>query len=339
MSLHGPTPPIPDVDPSVTPALPLERLVDEIDHTPEPGPAATLLRITERPLQIGRLVLDECGHPLDVLLGFTAPASWAAIGLRCQGHAYDLGPAARSSPAADGSPPPLPPPPPPAAPAPAAAPDERVAPVPVVVTMLLDRAGRGAGALRRGAVVTRLDGPPEGVVGDACRRALGLPTRPPPPSTTDLWLRVWLDRLVEETMSTDDAGRFTSWEAVAARHPAAPGQPTALRANPRSTREPVVTADPYVLADATLQLAAVWPWSRLRDDPEVVDTAQPPAPAHLTRWMDDGMFARWVLSDVVDLPLLAATVTDLLPPKVTAAIAETVTLAGAVWPTATGAGR
>jgi hypothetical protein len=337
MSLHGPTPPTPDVGPFLAPALPLERLVDEIDLTPEPAPTATLLRITERPLQVGRLVLDECGHPLDVLLGFTAPASWSAIGLRCQGHAYDLGPAARSSP--DDVAPPAPPVPPVPPGAPATAPDERVEPVPVVVTMLLDRAGRGAGALRRGVVVTRLDGPPEGVVGDACRRALGLPTRPPPPSTTDLWLRVWLDRLVEETMSTDDAGRFASWEAVAARHPAAPGQPTALRANPRSTREPAVVADPYVLADATRQLAAIWPWARLRDDPEVVDTAQPPLPAHLARWMDDGMFARWMLSDLIGLPLLATTVTALLPPAISAAIAETVTQAGVVWPTAPEAGR
>jgi hypothetical protein len=329
MSLSGSFPPAPHLDPALAAPLPLEHLVDEVDLTPDPTPAATVLRVTERPLQVGRLLLDDAAHPLDLLLGFTAPASWAAIGLRCQGHAYDLSQGARSSPDE------RPPCPDPAA----AASDELVEPIPVVVTVLLDRAGRGAGALRRGGSVTRLDGPPEGVVGDACRRALGLPTRPPPPSTADLWLRVWLDRLVEASVFADDAARFASWPAVAALHPAAPGQPTSPRANPRSTREPAITAEPFVLADATLQLAAVWPWSRLRADPEVVDNGQPPLPGHLTRWMDDGMFARWVLSDLVALDVLAATVTNLLPPAVTAAVAETVTLAGSAWPASTEAER
>jgi hypothetical protein len=335
MSLPGPPPPAPDVDPALAAPLPLERLVDEIDLAPDPASDATVLRVTERPLEVGHLQLGGGGHPLDVLLGFTAPASWAAIGLRCQGHAYDLGAASRPSsggvapPGDDAA----------STPAATATADDRVEAVPVVVTVLLDRAGRGAGALRRGVSVTRLDGPPEGVVGDACRRALGLPTRPPPPSTTDLWLRIWLDRLVEATVFTDDAGRFASWAAVAACHPAAPGQPTAPRANPRSTREPGLTADPLMLADATQQLAALWPWSRLRHDPELVDTARPPLPLQLTRWMDDGMFARWVLSDIVGLPLLASTVTALLPPAITAAIAETVTLAGGAWPQPDGAGR
>ena len=90
MSLPGSTPPVPDVGPAPTGALPLEHLVDEVDRTHPPGPHPTVLRVTERPLQVGRLLLDDGGHPLDVLLGFTAPPTWAAIGLRCQGHAYDL---------------------------------------------------------------------------------------------------------------------------------------------------------------------------------------------------------------------------------------------------------
>lgn len=319
-------PPFTDVPPRPAGALPLERLVDEIDHTHDPTPHATVLRVTDGPLQVGRLLLGEGSHPLDLLLGFTAPPDWAAIGLRCQGHAYDL---VDDGSATD------PPPSPPADDRPAPGRrrgDERVEPVPVVVTVLLDRTGHGAGALRRGAAVTRLDGPPEGVVGDACRRALDLPTRPPPPSTVDLWLRIWLDRLVEAMVFADDGGRFTTWAAVAALHPAAPGQPTSPRANPRSTRRPPFTDDPYLLADATLQAAALWPWSRLRLDPEVVDTAQPPLPRHLAGWMDDGMFARWVLADLVALDVLATTVEVLLPPAIVAAIAETVTTAGSAWP-------
>jgi hypothetical protein len=343
MSLHGSTA-RPAAHPTAPPtSLPLERLVDEVDRTHPPEPHASILRVTERPLQVGRLLLDDGGHPLDLLLGFTAPPGWAAIGLRCLGHAYDLvdepppaagpiGPTEAPEPAE-----PITPTAPaePAAPDPPGGPpepDQRVVPVPVVVTVLLDRTGHGAGTLRRGDAVTRLDGPPEGVVGDACRRALGLPTRPPPSSTVDLWLRIWLDRLIETTIFADDAGRLTSWSTVAAEHPAAPGQPTSPRANARSTRQPAITDDPYALADATLQLADLWPWSRLRHDPDLVDTAQAPLPRHLTEWMDDGMFARWVLSDLVALDTLASAIDDLLPPAVSAAIAETVTTAGGKWP-------
>ena len=44
------------------------------------------------------------------------------------------------------------------------------------------------------------------------------------------------------------------------------------------------------------------------------------------------MFARWVLSDLVALDTLASAIDDLLPPAVSAAIAETVTTAGGKWP-------
>jgi hypothetical protein len=326
MPLPGPPPPATDARPTATTALPLERLVDEIDRRHDSTLHATVLRVTERPLQVGRLLLGDGSHPLDLLLGLTAPPGWAGIGLRCQGHAYDLAVDPRAS--SDQPPPDL------RAPSGPPAPDERVEPIAVVVTVLLDRTGHGAGLLRRGAATTRLDGPPEGVVGDACRRALGLPTGPPPPSTTDLWLRIWLDRLVEAVVFADDGGRFTSWAAVAALHPAAPGQATSPRANTRSTRQPPLVDDPYLLADATLQMAALWPWSRLRLDPELVDTAQPPLPGHLAGWMDDGMFARWVLSDLVALDVLASTVEALLPPAIAAAVAETVTTAGGSWPAA-----
>ena len=198
--------------------------------------------------------------------------------------------------------------------------------------MLVDRTGQGTGALRRGDVVTRLDGPPEGVVGDTCRRAPRA-AHPPAPADHDRPVAARLARpRRRDDRLADDAGELASWPAVAALHPAAPGQHTSLRANPRSTREPPITANPYLLADATLQLAAVWPWSRLRLDPEVVDTAQPPLPRQLAEWMDDGMFARWVLSDLVALDDARVDRRRPAAPGDGAAIAETVTTAGGTWP-------
>jgi hypothetical protein len=81
-----------------------------------------------------------------------------------------------------------------------------------------------------------------------------------------------------------------------------------------------------------VQLAAGWPWQRLRDDPEVIDTARPPMSRHLAQWMDDGMFARWLLNDTADLGRLSTPLSRLLPGPVVAGIAETVTTLGFAWP-------
>jgi hypothetical protein len=47
--------------------------------------------------------------------------------------------------------------------------------------------------------------------------------------------------------------------------------------------------------------------------------------------MDDGMFARWVLADMVDLPVLARSLDERLPGQLVTAIAETVVIAGLPW--------
>jgi hypothetical protein len=170
------------------------------------------------------------------------------------------------------------------------------------------------------------------MVGDACLRALGLPTPPPPDTTVELWVRLWLDRLLDVIAFDDESTWPRTWNAVAALHPAAPGQPTSPLANRRSTRAASALSDGSTLADATVQLAAAWPWSRLRADPEVIDTARPPLSRHLAGWMDDGMFARWLVDATDDIGPLSTPLSRLLPAPVVAGIAETVTTLGFAWP-------
>ena len=81
-------------------------------------------------------------HPLDVLLGFVAPAHWRAIGVSCSGVSRRL----------DGTP---------------SDPDA------VMVTALLDRSGDVASVIRRGDDVTVMPAPLEGAVVDACRPLQG----------------------------------------------------------------------------------------------------------------------------------------------------------------------
>jgi hypothetical protein len=290
--------------------LPLAHLVTLVDATATPPDAGdgALLRVSGHPPQVGLLGLGG-DHPLEMLLGFTAPAQWQAVGIHCRARAYDVGP-----------------------------PDDTTGPhattaagndsQPVVVTVLVDRSGHARGLLRRGPLATRLAGVPEGAVGDACCRALGLPTPAPPPSTVELWLRIWLDRVVEVAAFAGETDRLPSWEAVAALHPAAPVRPGGVTPRPDLDVGDVGLADPEALAETTHMLARAWPWDRLRRDPDVVDTARPPLPRTVTSWMDDGMFARWVLADVPGLGALSRSATALLPPPVVSAIGHTIAAAG-----------
>ncbi|HEX6424434.1 MAG TPA: hypothetical protein VFZ79_13210 [Acidimicrobiales bacterium] len=215
-------------------------------------------------------------HPLDLLLGLDAPRHWAALGVSCTGRAHT-----------------------------ASAPPE-----PVAVTILLDRAGAAAGVLRRGDTVCDMPDRPEGVVADACRRALGLPTAPPPGSTRELWSLLWLDRVVDAAAGSRPGDRPATWPGLAQLHPAASlhGVPSAA------------TLHPVALAAAAGTLTAAWPWSRLRAEPGALPLPGPPSVPRLATWMDDGMWARWLLSHLPAADDLLSAVRALLPP----ALAETV---------------
>jgi hypothetical protein len=229
-------------------------------------------------------------HPLDLLLGFVAPAHWRAVGVTCSGVSHRL----------DGTP---------------------SDPGPVIVTTLVDRSGDVASVIRQSGEVTVMPDPLEGTVADACRRALGLPTAPPPPSTLGLWTLSWLDRLVDLAGRGPAGAGTQSWAAVARLHAAAspPGD------------EPYAALDPQRLVSAASALARAWPWARLRADPSVLDLPGAPPTARLAGWMDDGMWARWLLGLLPAPDDLMAAVHALLP----AAVAQGVdTVARATWPTA-----
>jgi hypothetical protein len=321
----GPTDPPPESSPSRDPYRsqppdpspnrrvsrpPLPDMVAGIDTALEGRVGNAMLRVTGDPPEVAYRPLED--HPLGALLGFAAPPDWHAVGLRCGGRARRLQPPSIDGSHAGGS------------------------PTPIVLTMLIDRAGCGAGIMRDGETLTPLPGPPEGVVADACRRALGLPTAPPPPDTIELWMLIWLDRLVDAVAVLGRAEPHVTWEAIVALHPAAPGQPAGVEPRTAPWAAPLdeSSAAPVALAEATSQLAEAWPWDLLRADPEVVDTAGPPLPPDIARWMDDGMFARWVLAELSELDDLASAVEVLLPPAHAAAVARTVIAAGLPWPRA-----
>jgi hypothetical protein len=270
---------VPDPGPGAARLLALAREVDaDLADAGVEGAVVSVGTDPHEPLSYYSL---DGAHPLERLLRFVAPPEWAAVGVSSTGWAHPVDASGRPRPGT-GSP-------------------------EVRVTVLIDRSGAAGGVLHDGDDVTDLPEPPQGVVADACRRALGVPTAPPPATSGELWTLAWLDRLVEVAGRRGGPALLAAWPAVAALHPAAGPAPH--------------PPDPQSLAAAAVGLAEAWPWSRLRAEPTVVSIPgvdQSPATAE---WMDDGMWARWLLAGLPGGTDLLAAVQDLL----TAPMAEAVT--------------
>ncbi len=251
----------------------LPRLVagidDALDH--ERGHPAMLVRaVADRSgLEVALVPLEPGAHPVDALIGFSAPDEWAAVGVVANGTVTSLG----------GAP---------------------VAPRRVRILHLLDRSGREASLLHdlEEGSTHPCPGPGDGHVADLCRRMFGLPTPPPPPSVLPWWTTVWLDRILAESLAAPT--RRWTWPRLASLHPMV--APDALPLDPRD------------LAEAAVAMAASVSWDTVRRAAE---------PDDLAGWMDDGMFARWVLSQHLAPRHLAAELTAVLDPPALAAVIDT----------------
>jgi hypothetical protein len=235
------------------PIVAIARLIDEAtvedrDHV--------LIYVEEDPndeIVLGLKPFDSDIHPFDELAGFDAPPEWAMFGLRVRGTAHHLE---------------------------AARPPERT-----TTTFLLHRSGEESSILRMGDELQELPGPAIGTLPDLCRRVLGLPTDPPPPTTALLWTVAWLDRILE---GCGDPARYSrlcsSWAQMALLHPAVRLAPDDDLLN---------LDDPARLVALGRAHTEAWPWSRLRAEPAALHLPDGDLPPDVTGWMDDGFYARW----------------------------------------------
>jgi hypothetical protein len=297
--------------PSPPPDLSLAAHVADADATlagyGSRAPTAALLRVSAPdaypPAELACYPIDPA-HPLELLVGFVAPPHWWALGVSTCGVGHVV--------AADGRV------------------VRRAGSPEVRATVLIDRSGDGTGLIRRGDELTPMPGRPDGPVADACRRALGLATAPPPATTVGLWTRCWLDRVVDAALSAgrgtggaegaDGAGGggpgLRTWRDVTRLHPAAS---VVIRWSGLD-----LSPDPDALAYAARALADAWPWARLRADPAVLDVPGPlPEPGEAA-WMDAGMWARWVLAAFPGLDDLLDAACSLLPPNLAEAVHQVV---------------
>ena len=237
------------------------RRVDAVAHLVDEGtiddPDHLILHVVDEghELLLGVKPLATTTHPFVELAGCTAPVEWSMFGLRVHGTARYLDgdqPAERSS-----------------------------------TTFVVDRDGAECSVLRTDRRSTVLPGPACGTIPDLCRRVLGLPTEPAPPTTAPLWTVAWLDGVIEAWGDPERRHQLSSsWADVAALHPA-------VRSAPGGAIRDL--DDPGRLVAVAGAHATAWSWARLREDPDALPLPDGHLPPEITRWMDDGFYARWAL--------------------------------------------
>jgi hypothetical protein len=267
----------------------LPRLATALDEAAEHagwGAPPTLVRITAWPSKPLRDGFDLGVRPLEpelnvveALAGFTAPPEWLAIGVVTEGNARHLV-------------------------------DPGDEPRRVRCVHLVDRSGASASTLRlqgeEASVLTGADHDPRGRVDDACRRALGLTTRPPEHSSIELWALVWLDRVLARAAA--DAGTRLQWHEVAELHPAI----AVLVGDDERWRD---RAAEHLTRLGSL-LAQVHDWAVLRGACAAGEWPVDDISPLVAEWLDDGSFSRWVTGGFLPIGQLVAAVVELVPPSV-----------------------
>ena len=128
------------------------------------------------------------------------------------------------------------------------------------------------------------EAPLEGRMLDCLRRCFGLPTPPPPASPARLQAVAWLVAVFEEAR---DARRPLSWSEVSRLHPVA-------RVISTDLGRPCTELVPGLIRMA----GSAWSWEDFRLQAQVQVGMEDVIDPELAGWMDEGMFARWVLADL-----------------------------------------
>lgn len=249
-------------------ALPDARQIAELFDMLDPIDDGALLRLSDPDDGSGELELGwrplRGEHPVTELLGFEAPPDWAALGTRVGGNAWQT-----DDPAAE---------------------RQRV-----MSTFVVCRDGSAASRLRwTDGSVDEPGGPFEGLVPDACRRALGLATPPPPEGTERLWTALWVDAVMSAWTDPNRRRSLRSWAGIDALHPVRGFTP----------HGDLVTA-------ARLH-ATAWPWARLCTAPTFLGLPGRAPTPELLRWFDAGSLARWMTAQLPPIDEIVESVSPLL---------------------------
>jgi len=270
---------------------PLEELLDTLDQAVAPDDPPFLVAAFGAAGDGGVLVTDD---DVSRLLGWQVPPECWAVGLVGGGTRIPLEHhLSRRAPAAPGDD------------------DESDH---MRLCCLVGRDGSVATVLRSPDGLIAASGEAEGRVIDALRRGLGLPTPPAEEGTADLLAILWL----EDLLAAADSGTILGWPAAAGLHPA-------MR---------VLAAEGHDIAPEHFTMiarvaTAAWSWENLRLQAAQEDWMGHLIPSALAGWMDEGMFARWLLGEVPSLESVTLAAQEIMDPGVWHQIATVIRASGA----------
>lgn len=239
-------------------------------------------------------------HPAVELEGMVAPSSWWCLGVVAGGTARSLDDR------------------------PLAAPIPRPERPRVHLAHLVTRTGTVVRILRDRTTdqvlehVSSADGPPDeegGLIDDYLRRALLVPTPPPARDTTDLWAALWIHHVMNEAALHHLLE--APWATVACLHPVLDAPVAAGDATLRAW-----AVDHLVRAGELM--AQTYPWRRVREACTQGIGPVSGRPAELAGWLDDGAFARLVLSSFGPLEDLVVDLHELVRPDVYQRVLESI---------------
>jgi hypothetical protein len=143
--------------------------------------------------------------------------------------------------------------------------------------------------------------PEDGRLLDCLKRCLGLPTPPAPTGPGRLQSLLWLDKILGQAQTSPHR---LSWNEVVRLHPAGalldPGEQGAL--------------SPEDLAHVIRLAGTVWSWEEIRQQAATRWSGQI-IERDIAAWMDEGMFARWMLGGLPGTDELMTQVRPLLTPS------------------------
>lgn len=266
----------------------LRRLIAEID-TLIPTTDPVLVGVTwPDPAEPGSARFEPRRFPAGPrgaahsMLGFNAPADWDAVVAVLDGKARSL---------------------------------DRVRPPDFTGSVrsyyMLDRDARVSSAIESGSgphIDLSGGAEPMGVVVDTCYRVLGLACIHEPRTTLELLAAVWLNAILVAATDPVLAQNVSCWRSAAALHPAAPPPST----NGGRTRP----LTPERLASLAVRAALRLPFESIRARCARGDWPMADLSAAEASWMDDAMFARWVLGAYPPLHESVAELETLCDPLV-----------------------
>jgi hypothetical protein len=156
--------------------------------------------------------------------------------------------------------------------------------------------------------------PSEGRVLDCLRRCFSLPTPPPPASPARLQAIAWLAAVLDRASV---AHRRLSWSEVSQLHPVAQALGTEL-GSPGARQ----------LTGLLRVVGSAWTWEDYRQLAERNSDVEGVIDPKLAAWMDEGMFARWILSYLPAADELLAAVRPHLAPSAARRLTHAVRASG-----------